>query len=187
MVPSGVLDHITRVDYDPGGVHHEVAEVHLYVRPVLAQQLLEHTYVARTQLQLEPKLQTASDNLCKLVTVTGPTKCGKSVLTQKVYPRDHHVWLDGGSVDQEDDLWQQVVDQLNLFTDFSAMKGSGSDAGLSGELSGQLRIPGMAKGKAKLAPSLGQQRNSGTTTSRSLSPKSTCTTRFEGDAAGAHN
>ena len=51
----------------------------------------EHTYVASAQLQLEPKLQAASDHLCKLVTVTGPTKCGKSVLTQKVYPRSDHI------------------------------------------------------------------------------------------------
>ena len=106
----------------------------------------EHTYVARTQLQLEPKLQAASDNLCKLVTVTGPTKCGKSVLTQKVYPRDHDVWLDGGSVDQEDDLWQQVVDQLNLFTDFSATKGSGSNAGVANIWSAEYTGHGQGQG-----------------------------------------
>lgn len=65
----------------------------------------EHTYVARTDLQLEPRIRAASDNLCKLVTVTGPTKCGKSVVTQKIYTRDQHVWIDGGSVDQEEDFW----------------------------------------------------------------------------------
>src|SRR5215210_4326691 len=92
----------------------------------------EHTYVARTQLQLEPKLRAASDNLCKLVTVTGPTKCGKSVLTQKIYPRDQNVWIDGGSVDQEDDFWGQIVDQLELFTQVSKTTGEGSTIGMSG-------------------------------------------------------
>lgn len=131
----------------------------------------EHTYVARTELQLEPKIRAASDNLCKLVTVTGPTKCGKSVLTQKIYPRDQHVWIDGGSVDQEDDFWGQVVEQLDLFTDTSATKGKGSNTGASGELSGQLGLPFVAKGKAKVSPSYSRQRNSSTTNSRTLSSK----------------
>ncbi len=59
-------------------------------------------------------------------------------------------------MNQEDDVWQQVVDQLNLFTDVSAMMGSGSSVGLSGEVG----IPGVAK----MSPSFGQQGNSGTTT-----------------------
>ena len=131
----------------------------------------EHTYVARTALQLEPKLQAASDNLCKLVTVTGPTKCGKSVLTQKVYPRGQHVWIDGGSVDQEDDFWGQIVDQLDLFTDISTTEEQGSNAGASSELSGEAGIPFVAKARGKVTPSYSQQRSRGTTATRTLSPK----------------
>ncbi len=131
----------------------------------------EHTYVARKQLDLEPKLRSASDNLCKLVTVTGPTKCGKSVLVQKIYPRTEHVWVDGGSVDHEDDLWGQVVEQLGIFTELSATRGKGSTAGASGELSGEAGIPFLAKAQGKVTPSYNQQRNSETTTSRTLSPK----------------
>jgi hypothetical protein len=44
--------------------------------------LPKHTYVPRSNLRLEEQLRAATDNLCKLVTVTGPTKSGKSVLTQ---------------------------------------------------------------------------------------------------------
>lgn len=131
----------------------------------------EHTYVARTELQLEPRIHAASDNLCKLVTVTGPTKCGKSVLTQKIYPRDQHVWIDGGSVDQEEDFWGQIVDQLDLFTDVSATTGRGSTTGVSGELSGEGGVPFLAKVQGKVAPSHERQRYSDQATSRTLAPK----------------
>ena len=131
----------------------------------------EHTYVARTQWQFEPRLRAASDNLCKLVTVTGPTKCGKSVLTERVYPRSQNIWIDGGSVDNENDLWEQIVDQQDMFTEKSITKEKGHNMGASGELSGELTLPLVAKGGGKVSPEYSHQRNSGTSVGRSVSPK----------------
>ena len=45
-----------------------------------------HTYNPRATLHLEQKLMEVRENLCKLVTVTGHTKSGKTVLTRKVLP-----------------------------------------------------------------------------------------------------
>ena len=45
-----------------------------------------HTYNPRLELQLEMKLAESRDNLCKLVTVTGQTKSGKTVLARKIFP-----------------------------------------------------------------------------------------------------
>jgi nicotinamide riboside kinase len=47
-------------------------------------------------------LAEAKGNLCKLVTLTGPTKSGKTVLARRVFPRDQVVWLDGGPINSED-------------------------------------------------------------------------------------
>lgn len=44
------------------------------------------TYVPRTERELEGRLQSVTDNLCKLVTLTGATKSGKTVLANKVFP-----------------------------------------------------------------------------------------------------
>ena len=41
-----------------------------------------HTYNPRVDLQLEQRLAEVKDNLCKLVTVTGQTKSGKTVLAR---------------------------------------------------------------------------------------------------------
>ena len=49
----------------------------------------KHTYNPREELQLERKLSEAKDNLCKLVTVTGQTKSGKTVLAKRVFPSGH--------------------------------------------------------------------------------------------------
>lgn len=74
-----------------------------------------HTYNPRADLQLEDRLAEAKRNLSKLVTVTGQTKSGKTVLARKVFPKKGSIWIDGGLVRTEDDFWHSVVDQLGLF------------------------------------------------------------------------
>lgn len=74
-----------------------------------------HTYNPRVELQLEEKLSEVKDNLCKLVTVTGQTKSGKTVLTRKILPQEDSIWVDGGVVSQEDDFWGVIIEQLQLF------------------------------------------------------------------------
>jgi hypothetical protein len=74
-----------------------------------------HTYNPRFDLKLEQKLAEVKDNLCKLVTVTGQTKSGKTVLTRRILPPEESLWIDGGVVSQEDDFWDVIVEQLQLF------------------------------------------------------------------------
>ena len=63
----------------------------------------QHTYVARTERELETKLRGVADNLCKLATLTGSTKSGKTVLANRVFPRTtgENIWIDGGTVKTE--------------------------------------------------------------------------------------
>jgi len=74
-----------------------------------------HTYNPREALQLEDRLAEVTQNLCKLVTVTGHTKSGKTVLTRKVLPQDEAIWIDGGMIGVEDDFWQIIVNSLDLY------------------------------------------------------------------------
>lgn len=75
----------------------------------------QYTYYARDEIKLEERLNEGRENLCKLITITGQTKSGKTVLTKKVYPKDSSIWIDGGSVKSEEDFWQQIIDQLEYF------------------------------------------------------------------------
>src|SRR6266545_2472901 len=74
----------------------------------------KYTYNPRGELNLESKVRQVTDNLCKLVTVTGHTKSGKTVLERKSLPREDSLWIDGGGVGSEDDFWNTVIDQLDL-------------------------------------------------------------------------
>jgi len=75
----------------------------------------KYTYNPRETLELEEKVNSVLENLCKLVVVTGHTKSGKTVLVQKILPRESAAWIDGGGITTEDDFWSTLLDQLDLF------------------------------------------------------------------------
>ena len=99
------------------------------------------TYIPRAERYLEDRLRGAEDNLCKLVTLTGSTKCGKTVLVSRIFPREKVVWLDGGSYQNEEALWADVNDQLNAFTEHQETQTDGTQTGVDGELAGEAGIP----------------------------------------------
>lgn len=106
-----------------------------------------HTYNPRVSLKLEGRLSEVRQNLCKLVTVTGHTKSGKTVLARKVLPTEDCVWVDGGVVGEERDLWDLVIEQLNLFQSYQVQK--------------QTEIAGTVSGKAATEGSIFVAKTSG--------------------------
>ena len=64
----------------------------------------KHTYNPRGELGLEQRLRESKNNLCKLVTITGQTKSGKTVLARKIFPPEEAVWIDGGTISEEEEL-----------------------------------------------------------------------------------
>lgn len=130
----------------------------------------KHTYNPRTDLDLESRLRESRENLCKLVTVTGQTKSGKTVLTRSVFPRDECVWVDGGTVSSEDEFWQVVNEQLDIFQSTEEAAGSDTTATISGKgtAGGNFLV---AKGSAEIGADLAKTRSTSRTKSRSVSPR----------------
>ena len=128
------------------------------------------TYNPRAELQLEERLAEAKDNLCKLVTVTGQTKSGKTVLTKKVFPREEAVWIDGGIVSEEEDFWDSIIEQLNLFqsTDKEVSKEVETKFGGKGTAEANFLV---AKGTGEVTAEIGRTRGSATTSSQTLSSR----------------
>ena len=85
------------------------------------------TYNPREDLKLEERLEDAKDHLCKLVMMTGSTKSGKTVLTNKVFPKSETVWFDGGSFSSEEDFWLDVVQQLDVYVDNNVSESRATD------------------------------------------------------------
>lgn len=108
-----------------------------------------HTYNPRDARKIEEQLTEVKDNLCKLVTVTGHTKSGKTVLTRKILPIDEAVWIDGGAVMEEDDLWTSVLEQLDAYTDHQ----TGAETRITSAISGKAKAGAnfiIAKGEGEV-------------------------------------
>lgn len=129
-----------------------------------------HTYNPRVQLQLESKLNEVKNNLCKLVAVTGHTKAGKTVLVRRILPQEDSIWIDGGTVSQEDDFWDVVIEQLELFQSVSESTTSGSESTIEGKASAGADFL-IAKGEGEIGGSIANQRSSETTRSRKVSSR----------------
>ena len=92
--------------------------------------LPDTTYVPREHLGLEGYLTDWLEGRQKpLLSVSGPTKSGKTVLIKKLV--DEPIALSGGAIDTADDFWAAVCDELELFTDHSLSVASGNADSLS--------------------------------------------------------
>lgn len=132
----------------------------------------KHTYNPRPTQQLEEKLGQVLENLCKLVTVTGHTKSGKTVLVRKILPRQNAVWIDGGGIGSEDDFWDTVIDQLELFqtTEGLETKETSTEVTATGKAGANFLV---TKGEAEAGGTLGTNRVKGSSQTRTVSSKVT--------------
>jgi hypothetical protein len=106
------------------------------------------TYVPRGDLRLEDEVAAYLSNRHKILSVSGPTKTGKTVLLRSQVTGDlNPLWLSGGVLATIDDFWSAVADELDVPTEV------GMDGGLShtesGKWSGELNLGAAKGGRAK--------------------------------------
>jgi len=132
----------------------------------------EHTFIERVEKSIKSRLESAQDNLCKLVTLTGQTKSGKTVLTKRVYPDtvEGVVWIEGGSISSESDLWNQIIEATLMWTTVEEQSEDSKGAEVSGDFEAEANAL-LIKGKGKLGGKLLGSRSSVKTFSRNLSSK----------------
>lgn len=90
-----------------------------------------YTYNPRVDRRLEDAIRDSTENY-KLLVITGPTKSGKTVLVNKVFPRTESLWIDGGMIDSEDVFWEIIVSELGGYTEEQISKGEDLQCTLSG-------------------------------------------------------
>lgn len=134
-----------------------------------------HTYNPRGTLQLETRLGEVRNNLCKLVTVTGQTKSGKTVLTRKTLPPEDCVWIDGGTISDEADFWNIFNEQLGLFDTTELEETKTRSSGIEGTGTTEANFI-IAKGSGAVTTGIEHTRGSATRTSRTISPRITALT-----------
>jgi len=126
----------------------------------------KYTYVQRAERDLERRVASAKDFLHKIVTVTGATKSGKTVLVRKVFPSEESIWLDGGNLADLQDFWDHAAEQCGIVVEVSesTTKTHGTEVGA--EFSAEASIL-IAKGTGKISPKKSAGRAT-TTTKRVL-------------------
>ncbi len=82
----------------------------------------EHTYVTRDEDDLEDKLRFAIKTKGQIVSVSGPSKSGKTVLVEKVVGKDNLIPLVGAGIREPDQLWTRVLDSLDAPLESMDMK-----------------------------------------------------------------
>lgn len=128
--------------------------------------LPDTTYVPREHLSLEGHLSDWLEGRQKpLLSVSGPTKSGKTVLIRKLI--ENPIALSGGAIDTADDFWMAVCDELEVFTEHSLSVGAGEtdSVSVSGGASAGF-VNGSATGTAD------RTRDRGVTRGRASSPRS---------------
>lgn len=128
--------------------------------------LPDTTYVPREHLSLEGHLTEWLEGRQKpLLSVSGPTKSGKTVLIRKLV--DEPIALSGGAIDTADDFWTAVCDELELFTEHSLSVAAGE--------ADSLAVTGGANGVFLSASATGTNDRTfdrGITRARASSPRS---------------
>lgn len=130
----------------------------------------KHTYNARIDLNLETRLGEMRENLCKLVTVTGQTKSGKTVLARKVLPPEDAIWIDGGAAGTEEEFWQLIVERLSLFQGEEAAEQSETTSGFEGKGTAEANFL-IAKGSGEVAAKVETMHGAGARRTRSVSSR----------------
>ncbi|HET7212840.1 MAG TPA: hypothetical protein VFL79_04590 [Terriglobia bacterium] len=110
----------------------------------------QHTYVERTQA-LEGTLRDALDTPGQVVSLSGPSKSGKTVLVERVVGRDLLIPVSGASIRQPGEVWEHVLDWMDVPSTTSGTRSLGStiSAGVIGKAG--IGIPLVAKGEASLS------------------------------------
>lgn len=127
----------------------------------------EHTYVERAQEKLERKLRDALDTPGDLISISGPSKSGKTVLVEKVVG-DDLITVTGAGISDAEQLWNRVLDIVGASTQTTTST-AWTVAGTAGvSASGKAGIPLVAEGSAGTQLSLGATRtaSSGSTAVR---------------------
>jgi hypothetical protein len=90
-----------------------------------------------------------------IISLSGPSKSGKTVLVNKVIESDNLIPLSGASIRTSDDLWAKVLAWMEVPTERAETVGSKIKAEAGGKAGGKAGIPFVAEGKAEATGSIG--------------------------------
>jgi hypothetical protein len=120
------------------------------------------TYVDRSEHKLEETIRNYQQTPNVIVSISGPSKSGKTVLIKKVIQEDYIIPIVGAAINSADDLWDRALRWMGSPTEVTFENNSTTELGLAGEAGGKAGIPFIVQGEAKASVSTTKGWGSGT-------------------------
>lgn len=108
----------------------------------------QHTYVERAAQGLEETLRDSLATQGQIVSLSGPSKSGKTVLVERVVGRDLLIPLSGASLRRPEDVWNRVLDWMDVPGSVTESRSVGGTLGAEIGVKGSVGVPLIAKGEA---------------------------------------
>lgn len=120
------------------------------------------TYVYRQDQDLESQLRAAVRTPGLVVSLSGPSKSGKTVLIRRVIPGDNLISVSGASLSSAEQLWDRVLSWMDAPSELTKKSATtfGGEAG--GRATASVGVSWLAKGEAEGAGKLSASRLSET-------------------------
>jgi len=106
------------------------------------------TYVGRADLRLEEDMSAFLALPKMVLSISGPSKSGKTVLIKKVLNEDSIIPVIGSGISTAEDLWSRALAWMEVPTTITAASSSTNNVGGTLAGGGEAGIPFVAKGKA---------------------------------------
>src|SRR4051794_13507340 len=109
------------------------------------------TYIYRQEHDLESQLRLAVKTPGLIVSLSGPSKSGKTVLINKVISKEDLIPVSGASVRSPEMLWDRVLSWMDAPSETAVRSGLTATGEATGKVVGKARVPLVAEGAAEAA------------------------------------
>jgi hypothetical protein len=127
-----------------------------------------HTYVARKGDQNERALRNALEIKNAVISVSGPSKSGKTVLVEKIIGTDNIIPIAGSQVESGAQLWDSILNWIGVPNSEQRTDTDSHKQNVGGEIKGGGSIPGLFEvgGAGKYSEESADSKAVATTTTR---------------------
>ncbi|AVX03438.1 hypothetical protein MXMO3_00906 [Maritalea myrionectae] len=119
------------------------------------------TYVGRDDLDLESNLKQYCELPKMVVSISGPSKSGKTVLINKVLQEGNIIPVIGSGITSPDEIWTRALGWMETPTSVTTTKASTTTVYGSTKAGGEVGIPLVAKGKGEAVAGASKNWNTG--------------------------
>jgi hypothetical protein len=123
-----------------------------------------HTYVERGSENLEQLLRNAIDTPKAVISLSGPSKSGKTVLAERVIGNDNLIKVSGAEITEAPELWDRILDWMGAPEQIVAESSKTSTNQVEGQVSAGVSVPLVAKGEGQVSYQHGRSGGQSTST-----------------------